>query len=397
MSLDDNAAIKHVSPRAGRFGIGARLLGAQTLVLLAGGATTWIVASVVGPPLFRDHLLQAGVTHDSGEQFHAEQAYRYATAISVSVAVGVAAVTALVVTAYFSRRLQHSVAEVAVAATAVADGHYGIRVSPLHLGEELTELSRAFNAMAERLEAVETTRQQVFGDLAHEIRTPVAVLEAYMEAVEDGVKALDSETVTMLRDQTQRLVRFAEDVAALAKAEEGTAAITRQWVDPQALIAGATKAIADRYTAKNVSLTSSVADLPHCWADPHRLVQVLANLLDNALRHTPPGGAVHVHGSVEHDNLIITVTDNGQGIDAAHLPHLFERFYRADTARNRDQGGSGIGLAIAKALTEAHGGRIAADSGGPGTGSTFIVGIPIRPSENDESQHHVTDSHPVEK
>lgn len=379
MPLDSSGAIKREHPRKRRFGIGVRLLGAQTLVLFAGGATTLIVASVVGPPLFRDHLLQAGVTHDSGEQLHAEQAYRYATAISVWVAVGVAALTALVVTAYFSRRLQHSVAEVAVAASAVADGHYGIRVSPLHLGEELAELSRAFNAMAERLEAVETTRRQLFGDLAHEIRTPVSVLEAYMEAVEDGVKTLDSETIALLCDQTQRLVRFAEDVAALAKAEEGSAAMSRQWVDPGVVIARATGASADRYAARGVALTTSkVTAFPSVWADPQRLVQVLANLLDNALRHTPPGGTVHVRCEADRNELTITVTDNGQGIDSAHLPHIFERFYRVDTARNRDHGGSGIGLAIAKALTEAHGGRITVDSCGLGAGSTFTVALPIR-------------------
>jgi len=128
------------------------------LVLLAGGATTWIVAVIVGPPLFREHLNQAGLPHSSNEQFHAEQAYRYATAISIAVAIGVAALTALLVTWYFSRRLQRSIAEVASAATAVADGRYDIRVSPLRLGEDFANLSRAFNRMSERLESVETTR-----------------------------------------------------------------------------------------------------------------------------------------------------------------------------------------------------------------------------------------------
>ena len=132
---------------------------------------------------------------------------------------------ALVVTWYFSRRVQRSVAEVSLAAGAVADGHYDYRVSPPQLGDDFDALARAFNQMASRLESVETTRRRMFGDLAHEIRTPVSVLEAYLEAVEDGVKVLDRETITMLRDQARRLVRFSDDVAALAQAEESQAAI----------------------------------------------------------------------------------------------------------------------------------------------------------------------------
>ena len=243
-------------------GVGARLLLAQALVLLAGGATTWIVAVIVGPPLFREHLRRAGVAHQSNEQFHAEQAYRYATAISIAVAIGVAALTALLVTWYFSRRLQRSVAEVASAATAVADGRYDIRVSPLRLGEDFANLARAFNRMSDRLESVEATRRRLFGDLAHEIRTPVSVLEAYTEAVEDGVKTLDTDTVSVLHDQANRLVRLSEDFAALAQAEEGPGAVAPRWVDPQTALASTVAAAADRYAAKEVMLTSDVADGP---------------------------------------------------------------------------------------------------------------------------------------
>ncbi len=240
-----------IQPRSRRSpGVGARLLLAQALVLLAGGATTGVVAVIVGPPLFREHLNRAGLPHSSNEQFHAEEAYRYATAISIAVAIGVAALTALVVTWYFSRRLQHSIAEVASAATAVADGRYDIRVSPLRLGEDFANLSRAFNRMSERLESVETTRRQLFGDLAHEIRTPVSVLKAYIEAVEDGVKTLDPETVAVLNDQASRLVRFSDDFAALAQAEEGPGAVTPQWIDPRAAIVTTVSAAADRYAAE---------------------------------------------------------------------------------------------------------------------------------------------------
>jgi two-component system sensor histidine kinase BaeS len=362
-----------------RPGIGVRLLLAQTMVLVAMAATVWIVASVVGPPLFREHLHRAGVAEMSSEQMHAEEAYTYSTAISIGVALAVSALAALVVTWYFSRRVQRSVAEVSLAAGAVADGRYDFRVSPPNLGDDFDSLASAFNQMAARLESVESTRRRLFGDLAHEIRTPVSVLEAYLEALEDRVKTLDRETTTMLRDQTRRLVRFSDDVAALAQAEESHGSITPTSVAPDVLIEAAITAAADRFATKGVSLTSHVdATLPRLWADPQRLGQVLGNLLDNALRHTANGGHVDVTAGTDGSQLTITVTDDGDGLAADHLPHVFERFYRVDAARDRERGGAGIGLAIAKALVEAHHGRIAVSSRGPGTGTTFTITLPVR-------------------
>ncbi|MEZ5132861.1 MAG: ATP-binding protein [Mycobacterium sp.] len=365
-----------MTPRPG-MGMRGRLLLAQTLVLLAGGATTWVVASVVGPPLFREHLHQAGVEHNSNEQFHAEQAYQHATALSIAVAITVAASTAFVVTAYLSRRLQHSIAELSQAAAAIAEGHYDIRVAPPQLGDEFENLAGSFNQMAQRLQSVESTRRRMFGDLAHEIRTPVAVLEAYLEAVEDGVKTLDPQTIAMLREQTGRLVRFSADAGALAQAEESHTAIARGPVDTAELLTALKAAFADRYAAKAVALHTEAGDTARIWADRQRLTQVLGNLLDNALRHTPAGGHVTLTTTRRGPEVAFTVTDDGDGIPAGHLPHVFERFYRADSARDRGHGGSGIGLAIAKALTEAHGGHISAASRGPGQGTTFTVAVPV--------------------
>ena len=364
------------SPPTG-LGMRRRLLLAQTMVLLAGGVTTWVVASMVGPPLFREHLHQAGVPHDSNEQFHAEQAYQHATALSIAVAITVAASTAFVVTAYLSRRLQHSIAELSQAAAAIAEGHYDIRVAPPQLGDEFENLAGSFNQMAQRLQSVESTRRRMFGDLAHEIRTPVAVLEAYLEAVEDGVKTLDPQTIAMLREQTGRLVRFSADAGALAQAEESHTAIARGPVDTAELLTALKAAFADRYAAKAVALHAEAGDTAPIWADRQRLTQVLGNLLDNALRHTPAGGHVTLTTTRRGPEVAFTVTDDGDGIPAGHLPHVFERFYRADSARDRGHGGSGIGLAIAKALTEAHGGHISAASRGPGQGTTFTVAVPV--------------------
>ncbi|OFB36584.1 two-component sensor histidine kinase [Mycolicibacterium sp. (ex Dasyatis americana)] len=357
-------------------GLRTRLLSAQALVLLAGAGTTGLVAAIVGPPLFREHLHRAGVSGDSAEQMHAEEAYVYATVISIGVASCVAILAALVVTWYVGRRLQRSLTEVSQAATAIADGHYDSRVPPAHLGDEFDSLASSFNQMAGRLEDVDASRRRLFSDLAHEIRTPVSVLEAYFEAIEDGVRTLDPETVSMLRQQTHRLVRFAGDAAALAKAEESPATITPAPLAAKAVVAAAAAAAQDRFDDKGVTLSWRVDEgLPPLWADPHRLAQILGNLLDNALRHTPAGGRVTIDATAGPDrNVTLTVTDTGEGIPAEHLSHVFERFYRADAARDRDHGGSGIGLAIVKALVEAHGGRITVSSSG--TGATFTIILP---------------------
>ncbi len=317
---------------------------------------------------------------NSAELLHAEEAYGYATAISVGGALAVSALVALGVSWYLSRRVQRSVEEVASAAGAVADGHYETRVSPTRLGEEFDALAAAFNQMAARLQSIEATRHRLFGDLAHEIRTPVSVLEAYIEALEDGVRTLSPETAAMLRDQTRRLVRFSEDFAALARAEETSASIARSWIDVEHLVRGCVSAAHERFDAKNVTLETSLpAGLPLLWGDEQRLGQVLGNLLDNALRHTLSGDCVQIGCRRDGDRLTLTVADTGEGIAAEHLPRLFERFYRVDSARDREHGGAGIGLAIAKALVDGHGGHIYADSAGPGMGSTFTVTLPLPP------------------
>lgn len=369
--------------RSRRPGIGLRLLAAQAIVVITGAVATTVVAAVVGPPLFREHLHRAGVPADSMEEAHAEEAYGYATVISIGAAVAMSALVALAVSYYVSRRLQQSVTEVASAAKAVARGQYDTRVSPPRLGDEFDALAVAFNQMASRLQTVDSSRQRLFGDLAHEIRTPVAVLEAYVEALEDGVRTLTPSTAAMLRDQTRRLVRFSEDVAALAKAEESSFSLARSMIDVTSVARRCVAAAQERFGTNNVTLRlTQRQQLPPLWADEQRLAQVFGNLLDNALLHTPLGGSVELTCARNGDSVIVTVADDGEGIAAEHLPMIFERFYRADTARDREHGGAGLGLAIAKALVEAHGGTISVNSAGPGTGATFTVDLPVTRRHN---------------
>lgn len=359
-----------------RYGIGLRLLVVNSVVVLAGIATTSLVAAIVGPPMFR-RLMDQQVTPGAGNDHPYERAFRDATAMSIGFAVGVSALAALGLSWYLSRRVHRSATSLSQAASAVADGHYDIRVPPPHLGKEFDAIAAAFNKMAQRLGAVDDARKQMLADLAHEIRTPVAVLEAYMEAVEDGVQQLDQQTIATLRDQTRRLTRFSVDVNALSVAERGTISIDARWVSPADLVNTAVAAFMPRYHMKSVTLQARSDDhLPDIWVDPERMAQVLSNLLDNALRHTGPGGHVTVTARAAGDDIAITVSDTGDGVPAEHLDRLFDRFYRADAARDRQHGGAGIGLSIAKALVEAHDGRIEAHSDGQGAGTTFTVSLP---------------------
>jgi signal transduction histidine kinase len=198
-----------------------------------------------------------------------------------------------------------------------------------------------------------------------------------VDAAEDGVSVADEETWVVLRAQTSRLRRLAEDIAAVSLAEEHQLDLHPRRLPAEDLVRAAVAAVQPRYTAKGVPLHErlggAVGDVK---ADPDRMGQVLSNLLDNALRHTAAGGMVTVSVDRTASGVRFIVSDTGDGILAEHLPHVFERFYRAGPARDRDRGGSGIGLAIARAIVVGHGGQITAASDGPGRGATFTVSLP---------------------
>jgi two-component system sensor histidine kinase BaeS len=360
-------------------GLATRLFLAQTLVAVVGAATLWLVASAAGPAIFHGHLKRA-VGHVSADTSkHVEEAYRSASAVSVSVALAASLVAALAISAYVTRRIAGPVVRLAAAASDVADGHYAVRVDTPAIGTEFATLAASFNAMAARLQSVETTRRRLLADLAHEMRTPVATLDGYLEGLQDGVVSVDADTLAMLRVQTSRLTRLAEDITAVSRAEEHQLDLHPQLVPAEQLVSAAVEAFADRYAAHDVTLAADMQpNLPSVMVDADRIGQVLTNLLDNALRHTPPGGTAIVGGRTGPDRSVVelTVTDSGEGIPAEHLPHLFERFYRVDRARDREHGGSGIGLTIVKALVEVHGGAVTATSDGPGRGATFALTLP---------------------
>lgn len=360
-----------------RGGLAGRLFAAQALVVFTGAITLGLVAAAVGPTIFHRHLAQISGQVDAETGRHVEEAYASASTVSFGIALLAALAAALAVSAFVARRVARPVGQLAAVAADIAEGRYTTHVQPPRLGEEFDTVAASFNAMAARLADVEQTRRRMLADLGHELRTPLATIEAYLDAAEDGVAVDDEDTMSVLRVQTARLRRLTDDIAAVSRAEDRHGDLHLVRTAPADLVRIAVAAARPRYTAHGVILTAEVtADLCDIDADPERIGQVLANLLDNALRHTPPGGRVTVSATHHANGVRITVADTGEGIAAEHLPHLFERFYRADAARDRERGGSGIGLAIVRALVHEHRGRVTAHSDGPGTGATFSVTLP---------------------
>lgn len=365
--------------RLARSGLATRLLVGQILVLMAGVVTAGVVAAIIGPPVFHDHLLRAGLSHSPTQLLHIELAFRDASWISVGVGLAVAVVAATAVTWLFTRRLRRPLAVVAAGARQVARGYYTTRIPEIGSGTELDDLAAAFNAMASRLEDIENTRRRMLADLAHELRTPIATLVAYHDGLYDAIVALDDESRSILAVQTGRLTRLADDIDEIVTAEEGRLDLRLETIAVDDLMSVAHAEMRDRYATKGVTLTvdAEPATVLLVTVDRRRIGQALTNLLTNALRHTPPGGAVTIGAKRSGGDGIVTVVDSGDGIAAGQLPRIFERFYRGDAARAHDHTGSGIGLTITKSIIDAHGGHITASSAGPGLGATFTMTLPL--------------------
>nr|WP_255633254.1 HAMP domain-containing sensor histidine kinase [Demequina sp. TTPB684] len=341
--------------------------------------TAWLVAGAIGPSAFRRHLDSAEVSDSGSTIDHSVIAFRTASALALALALALGVLAAFAVSVLLSRRIGRSLSSLAAAAQGIAAGASGVRVAQPGIGREFDALAVAFNRMADRLEESERLRTRLLSDVAHELRTPVATIDASLEAIEDGVAELSPSMVAVLRAQGARLVRLSEDLAAVTRAESRESNLRLERSDAVALVRAAVLAASDRAGLVGVKVqVETSADRLAIVVDPERLAQVLANLIDNAVRHSPEGGAVTVgaHASDDREWVVVSVSDQGEGIAPEHMPHLFERFYRADAARDRERGGSGIGLAIVKALVEAHGGTVMASSEGEGRGARFVVTLP---------------------
>ena len=362
------------SPR----GLASRLMAAQLLVITTGALTLVVASVLVAPALFSEHLTRTG--EDSPEvQQHAEQAFASSFAISLAVAMVASLTAAGLVSWFMVRRVARPVVALADAADAVAAGDYSVTVPTGGFGSELTRLSDAFDHMANRLAATDATRTSMLADLAHELRTPLATLEAYIDGMEDQVVPADGASYAVMRDQVARLRRLVVDLRESSAAEEHALGLVLTPLDANVIVRDSVAAAQPRYQTKGVQLQVRLPTEPApIRADAERAQQVLSNLLDNALRYTPSGGRVEIEVlSNGGTSVQILVSDNGEGVPPDEIEHIFERFRRVDPARAvSDGGGSGLGLTIARAIAEDHGGSLTAKSRGVGHGSCFTWTLP---------------------
>jgi two-component system OmpR family sensor kinase/two-component system sensor histidine kinase BaeS len=307
----------------------------------------------------------------------------------------------LLLAVFFAQRLSRPLRDITRAAQQLAGGQLDVQVRRAPI-RELDELAQAFNAMARSLDQADKQRRQMTADIAHELRTPLTIIKGRLEGLQDGVYSPTSDEVDRLLGETALLERLIEDLRLLALAEAGQLPLYREPLEPHDLLASARAAFAGQAKAQGVALhVEAAGDLPQIDADPQRMAQVLANLVANALRYTPEGGSIvlsAIQGVADDrrqttddgnglqptadrpSTVVFRVCDTGQGIAPEDLPHVFDRFYRADRSRTRGSGGAGLGLAITRQIVVAHGGQIWAESE-LGRGTTISIALPVAEAE----------------
>jgi histidine kinase len=291
-----------------------------------------------------------------------------------------ATAVAIIVSIILSRRVIAPLHAMMNASQRIAEGRYEERVQ-VQSADELGQLAARFNQMAEKLEQVETMRRRLIGDVSHELRTPLTAIKGSMEGLMDGVLPATPETYQQIHSEADRLNRLVDDLQELSRVEARAYPLDVRPVDLRSIVQTVTKRLTPQLESRRLTLDIDLpADLPRLLADEDRAIQVLTNLVANAIQHTEEGGWVMVSAIRVNDVVQTSIRDNGIGIPSEHLAHLFDRFYRVDKSRSRRAGGgSGIGLTIAKHLVEAMGGRIWAESDGESKGSVFTFTLPVAP------------------
>lgn len=356
-----------------------RLFVSYLVILLVALVVLDITAELQSPSALARDITRLQVLLRENPALATDLQENFTTVVNEVLAVGtlVAALAAALVSLFTARRIVEPIRAMMHASQHIAAGDYHERVVvPSH--DELGALAQSFNQMADALEQTEQRRLELIGDVAHELRTPLASIGSSMEGLVDGVLPAEPETYLDIQREVARLQRLVRELSELSRAEAGAIPLEPVSVLPRDLIQPVIERLEPQFQDKGVMLDVQVAhNLPPVRADVGRITQVLLNLLGNALQYTPPDGRVTVLGRVDGSDLCFSVHDTGSGIAPEHMPHIFERFYRADKSRSRAGGGSGIGLTIAKHLVTAHGGQLWATSAGVGCGSTFTFTLPL--------------------
>lgn len=306
----------------------------------------------------------------------AESETRSALFTAVLVGAGLSVLLAIGVAVVLSRRITQPVSALGEAARRLEKGELDARVGLEDAPAEIADLGRAFDSMAETIERESALRRALVADVAHELRTPVTVLQGSCEALVDGVEPPTPDRLASLHEEVLRLGRLVGDLETLSSAEAARFGLEREVVDLGSIADQSAARLASYFEAGDLTLERDLQPT-HVIGDPSRLSQLMDNLLGNALKFTPPGGRVVIETRSDEDHALLRVSDSGPGIPDAELPHVFERFWRGEQARG--VAGSGIGLAVVAELVEAHGGGVDVSSR-PGEGATFTVRLPAAPA-----------------
>jgi signal transduction histidine kinase len=363
--------------------LGAKLFLSYLVIIIVGVVILFIAGQFVLPAAFNHHMSgmmdrsmmgQNGI--ESMSQLYLDfrasfnEALIYAALVSVSVAIALSFL--------FIRGVIAPVQAMSFATQRIADGHYEERLQ-IKGNDEVAQLATRFNQMAEKLNEVETMRRRLIGDVSHELRTPLTAIKGSMEGLMDGVLPPTVETYAQIHVEADRLNRLVDDLQELSRVEAHAYQLDLGPVNLSPLVQTLITRLSSQAESKHITMQSELgANLPPALADEDRVAQVLTNLTGNALQYTPEDGKILISARRMESEIQVSIQDTGIGIPPEHLPHIFDRFYRVDKSRaRRAGGGSGIGLTIARALVEAQGGRLSAQSAGKGQGSTFIFTLPV--------------------
>src|SRR5688572_3534426 len=286
-----------------------------------------------------------------------------------------AAIIALLLGVFLSRTLTRPIRELTRATQAVSEGDLSQQV-PIRSNDELGELAKAFNKMSTELSRSVNTRRQMTADIAHELRTPLSLILGHAEAVHDGVLPPTRENFEINREEAARPEHLVDDLRILSLADAGELTINLQTIEPRRLLQEVASLYQYQTQKKNISLELDIASpLSTIEVDPGRMTQVLTNILDNAMQHTPEGGRIIMAARQQQDRIELSILDSGPGLQTDEINHIFDRFYRTDPSRQREDGGSGLGLAIARSIVQAHGGQLSAQSEA-GQGLKIMIRLP---------------------
>ena len=312
-----------------------------------------------------------------GPYYFSDTELQFLTALNrlLLIAGAVSLAVCVLIGTWLARRFSKPISDVIRAAGHIAGGEYHARLTPPSDTAELAELAHSLNSLADSLEEQESLRKRLTADVAHELRTPLTTLQSTVEAMLDGIWEPSEAHLSSCREEILRLNKLVDELGALSRYDSESLSLNREAFDLGELANATARNFESAAQSADVSLLVSGASA-NVFADRDKIGQILINLLHNALKFTPAGGSITLETAADETTARLTIRDTGEGISPEDLPHIFERFYRADPSRSRQTGGSGIGLAIALAIARAHGGTITATSQ-PGEGSAFTLSLPV--------------------